>query len=554
MADPQDFLKRLEALQGQRKNHDSRWQRVKDLVWPDGDEFTVTRSAGETTTNRIYDMTAAAALEKFASAMESFLIPRHIRWHGLRATSDALMKDKEVKEFFEALVMLLFKARENPKARFYSQMHENLKSLGAYGNGCIFLDEPDAGRGLQYRHIPVGKAWVATNHVGAVDSVFYKYSLSAKAAAQKWPHAVPPRAAMEIERGTPMNEAEYLHVVIPNAKGMIDPESVRGRNMAFLSYDVAIDDKAFIPQPGGDEEGGFHEMPYLWSRYTLNPNETYGRGPGELCLPDIQTLQEMEKTMMRSGHKVADPPLLVAHDGRLGRGQRKIRLEPGGLNYGAVDEAGRAKILPLQTGARLDITLELMDRKRDTIHDFFLVKLFDILAQDRVEMTATEVLERSKEKGQLVTPVVGRQQTELLGPMIERELAILQRQGALPPMPMALVEARGEYEIQYDTLATRMQQSDEVAAYQRLIEVFAPQANLDPTLLEVLNAERAMRTFGETMGIRSTLFKTENEMEQIRQAQAEQLQAQMQAEQQQQQAAAAKDAATAGAMMGKGGQ
>ncbi len=58
----------------------------------------------------------------------------------------------------------------------------------------------------------------------------------------------------------------------------------------------------------------------MWSRYTLNPSEINGRGPAMLVLPDIQTLQEMEKVFMRSGHKVADPPILAADDG-VGRGK-----------------------------------------------------------------------------------------------------------------------------------------------------------------------------------------------------------------------------------------
>lgn len=528
---PEDLIKRLGVLKGLRQNFDDQRQEVKDLVWPDGYDFTTTRSPGEKTTQRVYEMTAAAALEKFASAMESFLIPRHLRWHGLRPTDEDLMKDREVKEFFELMVQRLFRARENPKARFYSQHHENFKSLGAYGDGCIYLDEQQGGRGLRYRHIPVSQAWIAVDHTSIVDTVFYEYKLTAKAAAQKWPWAIPECARLALERGTPFEEHTYLHAVEPNDPMKIDPESVDPEAMPFTSYDVACDSKQIIPQEDGNEKGGFFEMPYLWSRYTVNPSETYGRGPGMFALPDINTLQEMEKTMMRSGHKVADPPLLVAHDGRLGRGTRKVRLEPGGLNYGGVDEAGRAKILPLQTGARLDITLELMDRKRDTIHDFFLNKLFDILAQDRVEMTATEVLERAKEKGQLITPVVGRQQTELLGPMIEREIGILQRQGLLPPMPQALVERQGQYEIEYDSLATRMQQSDEIASYQRLVEVFSPQATLDPAIMQVLKAENAIRVFGETMGIRSTLFMTEREMKAVREKQAEQLQQRQQVEQ-----------------------
>ena len=160
-----------------------------------------------------------------------------------------------------------------------------------------------------------------------------------------------------------------------------------------------------------------------------------------------------------------------------------------------------------------------MVRKRRSIHGAYFVSLFDILEKDRVEMTATEVIERGREKGQLITPVVGRQQSELLGPMIQRELGILERQGILPELPPALIEAGGAIEIEYDTLATRLQQSDEVAAYQRLVAVFGAQIELNPLLAEVFNAEDAIREFGEDMGIRSTLFKSAKEMKQIREEQ-----------------------------------
>jgi hypothetical protein len=50
-------------------------------------------------------------------------------------------------------------------------------------------------------------------------------------------------------------------------------------------------------------------------------------------------------------------------------------------------------------------------------------------------MTATEVLERTREKGALLAPTTGRQQSKALGPMIEGELEILARAGALPELP-----------------------------------------------------------------------------------------------------------------------
>lgn len=531
MPDPSDFTKRLDVLKTGRTNFDTIWNEVKHVAWPDGDDFLEKRSDGERTTRKIYDTTATNALEKFASAMESFLVPRHLRWHGLRASDEKLNEERAVKEFFETATRILFKAREAPIARFYGQMGENMKSLGAYGNGCLFVDESTTGRGIRYKHTPIGKCWISTDYHGNVDTVYHEYRLTARAAAQKWPHAVPEKAAKAIEAGKDFQENTYLHVVQPNKPSDIDPTSVIPAGMPHHAWDISVDDKAFIPQPDMGQFGGFFEFPYLWSRFTLNPNEMYGRGPAMLSLPNILTLQEMEKTFMRSGHKVADPPLLVAHDGRMGRGRRKIRLNPGGLNYGAIDESGRPKILPLQTGARLDMTESMMDRKRTDIEDFFFLPLFDILRKDRVEMTATEVIERSKEKGQLITPVVGRQQSELLGPMIERELGILLRQGLLPEMPPELVEAEGQFEIEYDTMATRLQQSDEVAAYQRLVAVFGPQIEMDPTLAQVFNTEDAIRDFGETMGIRSTLFKSKKEMTTLRTEQKEEAQAQQLAEQ-----------------------
>ena len=149
--EPQDYLKRLERLKDNRTNFDTQWQEVKDVVWPDAGDFITKRSPGEKTTRRIYEMTAALALEKFASAMESFLVPRHLRWHGLMASDDTVQKDPQVQEWMENATRTLFKNRERPQARFYGQFNEGLKSLGAFGNECVFTNDDSSGRGVNYR-------------------------------------------------------------------------------------------------------------------------------------------------------------------------------------------------------------------------------------------------------------------------------------------------------------------------------------------------------------------------------------------------------------------
>lgn len=508
----EELIARLGHLKARRVNFDNQWQEVKDLVWPDTADFQTQRSPGEKTNTEIYDMTTAIALEQGAAAMETFLTPRTQRWHRLVPSDPKLREDVRVKEWFEAASDVLFTFRNSPRAKFSSQMHEGWKALLAFGNNCLFVKELPTG-GTSYRYTHIGSTWMDTDAEDNVDTIFYEYRLTAKAACARWKDKAP-KCAKNALKATPFAEHTYIHAVMPNAEH--DPDVVTPKAMAFKAYEVSVDDKAIL------EEGGYHELPYMWSRYTVNPSEVYGRGPAMLVLPDIKTLQQMERVFLRSGQKVADPPLLAPSDGSIGRGNKRIQLGAGKVTYGGVDPAtGKPLLLPLQTGARLDMTLEMANQRRQLIRSAFFLDFFEILVQDRVEMTATEVLERAREKGQLLSPIVGRQQSEMLGPLIEREIKIAQRQGKLPPLPPALVEAKGDYEIEYESDATRMQKSAEVSALSRALEAVAPFIEANPSLLSVWKQDAVIRHAYETMGGPTRLVTTATEYEDIETAQAE---------------------------------
>lgn len=499
----QECKKRVDELKGRRNNFDDQWQQVKDLVWPDGGDFTYRHSPGEKTTEKIYEMTASLALEKGAAALEAFLTPRTTRWHRLVASDERLNEQASVKRWFEQATDVLFKWRNAPYSRFYGQVHEVWKSNLAYGNACMLVEERPEG-GVVYRQIHVGSAWIETDHNGKVDTIYREYELTARAACKRWGDKAP-RCAKDALHQNPFAKHTYLSVVRPSDSY----EPGVKTSMAYEALEISCEDEAVL------EQGGFHELPYIWTRYTVSPHEEYGRGPAMMVLPDIKTLQEMQKAFMRAGHKVADPPLLVADDGVLGRGSKRIRISPGGINVGGLDPQGNPKIMPLQTGARLDLSEGMMETLRDNIREALGVDLFDVLVRDRVQMTATEVLERQKEKGQLLTPVVGRQQSELLGPLIDREIKMAMRQGQLPPMPDELVEAQGEYDIEYESSATRMQKSDEILGVQRAVEVMMPWIEADPTLLQMWKNGKLTRHVNDTLGVPSKLIRTENEYEQI---------------------------------------
>jgi hypothetical protein len=516
----EDCLRRLNELEGRRHNWDSHWQEVAERVWPAADEFLTTRSVGEKRSTKIYDATAAMALEKFAAALESMLTPRAHKWHTLRSTDESLNRDPAVKAWFESVARIMFQARNSPKAGYYSQMHEAYKSLGAFGNSCLFVDEPkDGSAGVTYVQCHVGSVYIEINPARRIDTVYRKYTMSAKAAAQEWGvDRLPEKVAQALEQPDQLYKRfDFLHVVQPRTD--YDKERKDAEGMPWLSYHIGIDDKAMI------DEGGYHEMPYLYSRYTVNPTEMYGRSPAMLVLPSIKMAQEMQKTFIRAGHKLVDPPLLLHDDGVLGTGSKQVRLTPGGLNYGGVDANGRPLIQPLQTGARLDITEGMLEKEREVINDAFLVTLFQLLL-DKPYMTATEALIRAQEKGQLLAPTVGRQQSELLGPQIHREFSILQRQGMLPEIPQVLLEASGEYEIGYESPSMRMQRTEELVGIQRTLEMVMPFAEADPSVMSIFNAEEIVRLSADINGAPATILKTPDEMAELRQQQAQQAQQQ----------------------------
>ena len=228
-------------------------------------------------------------------------------------------------------------------------------------------------------------------------------------------------------------------------------------------------------------------------------------------LPDIKMINEMSKTVIRAAQKVVDPPLLIADEGVM----FPINTNAGAATFARMDGRNQPPIQPLQTGARIDIGMDMMEQRRKVINDAFLVTLFQILVETPT-MTATEVLQRAQEKGALLAPTIGRQQTEMLGPLIEREFDILDSQGLLPPVPDALMEAGGEYEIEYVSPLSRAMKAEEGVGILRTLEMVQPIAAVDPGVMDNFDTDEITRTLADTNGAPQRIMRSEEEIAAMR--------------------------------------
>ena len=204
----------------------------------------------------------------------------------------------------------------------------------------------------------------------------------------------------------------------------------------------------------------------------------------------------------------------------------------------------KVPVIPMNTGGRIELGLDMMEQRRQTINDSFLITLFQILV-DTPGMTATEATFRAQEKGALLAPTAGRQQSEYLGPLINREINILSRQGLLPDMPPELIEAEGEYEIQYVSPLARAQRAEEGVGILRTLESIQPLAAVDPGVFDNFDTDQITRTLADINGMPTNVLAPEEQRDQIRAQRAQKAQAAEAIQGMQGVAGAAKDGAAA---------
>jgi hypothetical protein len=542
MVNAQDLMHRYKSIKGDRQNWETHWEEIAERVLPRQRGFIGKRTDGEKKQEKVYDSRPMIALDRFASVMDSMLTPRAQKWHNIKASDEALNREFEVQDWFYQANNILYATRYSPKANFAGQNFERWISMGAFGTGSLFIDF-QAGTGLRYRCVNLRDTYLMENHQGAVDTVYREFQFTARQAVQRWGEKMMPEHVLKaLENPNRHNEKfTFLHVVGPRED--YDPSRVDARGKPFASYYLCARSGQMVAP-----EGGYSSFPYSISRYVTAPDEIYGRSPAMMALPDIKMLNEMAKTDIRAVHKLVDPPLLLHDDGVLGGGAMTVNMTPGGLNVGGVNRDGRQLIQPFTTGARVDINESKMEQRRQSIDNAFLVTLFQILVETP-RMTATEALIRAQEKGMLLTPTMGRQQSEALGPLIEREIDLLIQNNVLPPLPEALVEARGEYEIVYDSPMSRMQRAEELVGVQRTMELLAPFAQIDPSVLDVFDRDQLARLTAEVSGVPTPILRSPDAVAQIRDQRAQQEQAQQMASMAQPVAGALKDAAQAQALL-----
>lgn len=485
-----EIIKRQERLAGDRGTWEGHWQEITDLMAPFRNDITATRTPGEKRQQKIFDGTALLAVDQLANGLWGMVTNSANEWFTLKAEEDDLAEDFEVAQWLGFAGDRIRSVFAMNGLRFYSSVLDLYADLVTLGTG-VFSVEEIVGKGIQFLNHPLQDTYIAENDVGEIDLVIRKFRWTARQAHQRWGDKAGEKVLKALETN-PDQVFCFLHAVMPNSEqkyGKIDRSG-----MAFSSCYVSLEGKQIV------EEGGYLEFPYMVPRWSTKSRGLYGDSPAMVALPDVKMLNAMSKTNLIGAQKIVDPPIL-APDERTARG---IRTHPGGIIYGGMNEKG-ARYMPLQTGGRPDIGLELEEQRRSVIREAFYHSLMLMIQQPN--QTATEILARQEEKLRLMGPALGRIQSEFLDPLIDRVFAIMLRAkqfGPVENIPEPLRQAG--IKVEYVSPLAKAQKASDGASIMRYIGAVMPLAEVKPEVLAPINWEKTSRALADSFGMRADLL------------------------------------------------
>ena len=512
-----EILEEYEDMKQTRSNWERMWQEIAEYMIPQRADFTVKQSSGEQRREKIYEGTAVRALERSAAGLHNTLTSSAVPWFHLKVQR-ALQEDRDVQLWIEEAERRLYDVFASPDSNFHPALHEFYLDLVGFGTGILYVvDEP--GMGPRYRSYFLGQCFLMQDNLSRVDGVLRVYEHTARQLVQEYGEEGVPESVLRSYNSKDENKKfECLHCV--KKRRNHDVNAVGNLNMPWMSVYILMDQKHVL------RESGFEEFPYIVSRWSRNSEELYGRGPGTSALPDVKMINLMEKVGLKALQKVVDPPLLVPDDGFL----NPVRTQPGGLNYYRAGLGRDDRIIPLQTGGRLDLNESKIGQVRESINKTFFLDLLELPGPtaadgDVMRFSATEINARQRDRLSVLGPIVSRQEVEFLAPMVMRTLGVMESNGMLPPAPPALMNA--DFRVEYANPVSISMRTGELNSVAQLIQFLLPIAQIDPSVVQRFNTGRIAELGAEILRVPPSVLRTEEEMQELmlaqRQAQEEQM-------------------------------
>jgi hypothetical protein len=487
---------------GTRDKH----RQINDYIYPVSDSLNDENleNDGRRKDFKILDSTASIAHRKLTSIIYSGITSPAVPWLKLTTENPAFKEVTTVKEYFDEVTRILL---DNlAKSNFYVSAKSVYAEISAFGTSA-FQVEPDIDKAFRFIPYTIGEYYIDTSFKNTVDTIYREFAMRARNVINQFGKD---NVSDDLKRSIKGDKAgskwvKILHVQEPNLNR--DVTKLDARNKPYLSTYYEVSGAATDPPL---RVSGYDTQPFVVPRWSVSGSSIWGKGPGEMALGDVMSLQTLEEDILEASAMDLDPAVLA--NGRLG--DLTINSGKGGVTWidnveTSLDDAVRKLY---ETNADISKVLLAKADIRDRINSVFFANLLALLSSsiDNTPKTATEVLEAKREELLLLGPIMEQLHPDMIRPIVERCVDILDKAGLLPDPPP---EIEGEeIKIEIISLIQLAQRISELTPIEQFTAYIERTAQTFPEIRDKFNADQAADEVANALGVKAGIVNSDEDV------------------------------------------
>lgn len=500
------FSKRMPLL--------SLWQTIADNFYPERADFTVNRNIGEDFAANLLTSAPILARRELGSLFSTMLRPRQDQWFNVGIQYEEV-KDQGDKRWLEWAQGVQKHAMYDRISRFTRATSETDHDYSAFGQGVLSCEANLKHNALLYRNWHLRDVAWCEDATGEVDTIHRQWRPTAIEIYQTMKGNVHPKVK-ELLLKTPYQEIRCRHIIVPTDRyePIKDAEGNQYRT-PFVSLHIDLDNEFIM------EEVGVTNRMYIVPRWQTVSGSQYAYSPSTVAaLPDARLLQSMTLTLLEAGEKGVNPPMI----GQQGAIKSDVAVYAGGITWADrdYDEKLGAVLRPIDMDySGIPMGMEMRNDILSGIRQAFYLDKVNLPEMTK-GITAYEISQRVQEYVRNALPLFEPMETDYNSSLCEITFDVLMQNGAFGS-PQDIPKNLQGKDIQF-TFTNPLREASDKQKGELFVQskaLLAQAADLDPNAPRMINASVALRDALEGIGTPAVWIRSEEEMAEIEQSDAE---------------------------------
>jgi len=416
---------RHDEVKKKRAIEEPRWRDIARLMQSDEDLSGGNRNdQRQPNGDDPYDSTPLYAGDDYIGGMFSKATNPAERWFSWGVPSDPQLANwKPAKDYLYNYTSLILASIDPTIDNFYLNVPAWFGDMGMFGSGFMFQEEMVGQGRIVTPNLAITGCYKDVDANGDTDTFHREFRLTGRQAKSKW------RDHPGLARMRDDEEAVFVHALYPNPEHK--PGNPFAKYFPWRACYVSPDKREF------SVETGYLDFPVHEIQWAMRSGRVWARGPAHNALPDMSSLDEVARSTM-VGIQFETEPMWWAADEDV---MTTSDIVPGNVLYGESTGAGKAPVQLLERGRQMQLPLQLQNDLRNQVRRAFRFALAATLGA-RPQMTAEEVQAFSQDELKSLAPNLIRVQKGLAS-FIRRRALLLDRMGVVmrtigPPPPELL--------------------------------------------------------------------------------------------------------------------